>query len=1061
MAREDHDQAKAEFWKRKLMAYLHDPPDKPLKISGHQERADDYQRRGSLDVGDAVLERANLGRQEFDRFYPVCDHTAAAADRFPFPKPSSLLVAFGNNGAARVPHPLGGSTLELAPPNVQQAEEILQTCQPEPPLDWPLDERWWANFFLHWRRWPRAAAEKEGSLLYLPADTRIPDHSVWVHMAVVSALQACVEESGGRPELRPAFLLFQLGPVQDFIAQARSTRDLWSGSYLLSWLMAHAVKAVADELGPDVIIYPSLRGQPLFDRLHRATLYDQIHYPGKGGREEKLWERLGYESSEGRELLLTPTLPNRFLAVVPAGRGEELARAAERAVREELRRIAETCWQGLLQWRDSLCEASEGLESQWEGHHERWKRRFEGQIERWPQIAWQVFPWTPHDVEAALEAYERLTPGGSGARALRSLHRLAVEGIPREQRDPRYFTDDTCTRLNNPGFAWPYYYQATDWSLAARRQLRDFSPWKIDEHQAGALKDSLSGVEEVVGSEELWSALQRKRAWLFRSQDRLGAPNLVKRLWPQIYLKEEKGLPPKQVRSVPAVAAAAWHRRLCSLAKARKEVWEAILDVRNALSKHRRWLEEEGLTVSDAGQEIRWLQETDPDCFRIERIEELGAGRESPEAAAAQEIRETLNRLYKLKKPGTEEKLVAGPPSYVAVLALDGDEMGKWVGGEKTPPFLDQLAAEARQYFAPKLAELQGKAGEATETPVQRPLSPSYHLQFSEALANFSLYLVRPVVEHFGGLLVYSGGDDVLALLPATEALPCAVALRAAFRGEKSLEKLVPGAFEVLGENGGWIRRLYGDAPGSVAEECRPAWPLVVPGPRAECSVGVAVGHIHAPLQNLVRAARQAERRAKRELGRGACAVALYKRSGEILHWGFQWGEPAAKGDGQATIPAWSSDEVPALRLFQTFCELSQADPALGREASLSRRFAYHLREFVQPYAPPVRRPRLLEEVPDFRGREILLQEVRYALERHWSAGGAPEAEKKEEFLRLVESYLADLERRIERRLKEEEERKGKGKPSDHPEISLTGELVAGLTGLFDTANFILREEER
>ena len=30
---------------------------------------------------------------------------------------------------------------------------------------------------------------------------------------------------------------------EDFIAQAQSTRDLWSGSFLLSWLMAHAMKS--------------------------------------------------------------------------------------------------------------------------------------------------------------------------------------------------------------------------------------------------------------------------------------------------------------------------------------------------------------------------------------------------------------------------------------------------------------------------------------------------------------------------------------------------------------------------------------------------------------------------------------------------------------------------------------------------------------------------------------------------------------------------------------------------------------------------------------------------
>lgn len=40
-----------------------------------------------------------------------------------------------------------------------------------------------------------------------------------------------------------SLLKFQIGPVQDFIAAARSTRDLWSGSYLLSWLVAAGIKA--------------------------------------------------------------------------------------------------------------------------------------------------------------------------------------------------------------------------------------------------------------------------------------------------------------------------------------------------------------------------------------------------------------------------------------------------------------------------------------------------------------------------------------------------------------------------------------------------------------------------------------------------------------------------------------------------------------------------------------------------------------------------------------------------------------------------------------------------
>jgi len=46
------------------------------------------------------------------------------------------------------------------------------------------------------------------------------------------------------PESTPhALLKFQIGPVQEFIAQARSTRDLWSGSFLISWMMAKTSSA--------------------------------------------------------------------------------------------------------------------------------------------------------------------------------------------------------------------------------------------------------------------------------------------------------------------------------------------------------------------------------------------------------------------------------------------------------------------------------------------------------------------------------------------------------------------------------------------------------------------------------------------------------------------------------------------------------------------------------------------------------------------------------------------------------------------------------------------------
>jgi CRISPR-associated protein Cmr2 len=51
-------------------------------------------------------------------------------------------------------------------------------------------------------------------------------------------------------------LLVTLGPVQDFIAQARRTRDLWYGSHLLSELGRAAARSLVD--GSATLIFPAL-----------------------------------------------------------------------------------------------------------------------------------------------------------------------------------------------------------------------------------------------------------------------------------------------------------------------------------------------------------------------------------------------------------------------------------------------------------------------------------------------------------------------------------------------------------------------------------------------------------------------------------------------------------------------------------------------------------------------------------------------------------------------------------------------------------------------------------
>ena len=249
---------------------------------------------------------------------------------------------------------------------------------------------------------------------------------------------------------------------------------------------------------------------------------------------------------------------------------------------------------------------------------------------------------------------------------------------------------------------------------------------------------------------------------------------------------------------------------------------------------------------------------------------------------------------------------------YVAVLAFDGDKMGETV-----------------------------KAHGTTPTGLK---------QVSQTLSTFALEKVRGHVERHGGFLVYAGGDDVLALLPASRALACAKAVRDAFRNA-------------------------GTAAGYTLEG----------------SCGIAVGHRQAPLQMLVREAQRMEHVAKEKYNRGAVAVALYKRSGEIIEWGTKW------------------EEGRALELLEKTAELSQAE-------CLSARFPYALAALLRPYAfgsnPSV-------DAETMRG--IMRREFEHVLGRQ---GSRLTGDGLAGFLPLVSAYLESVTK---------EEKASDGKPAGKP----------------------------
>lgn len=816
------------LWQRKILAFLHDPPEKPYDYSPEHERK-----------AAAYLQTLGLSAEWKDK---QADWSAAAADRFIAPKGRQ---GTGLGGGVQFHHPLAGKGSILSAtdfPSQADAEKIISDSIPS--FQSVTDNQ--STFWNIWRLWlhyaithRNGANQNAGNLAYLPADTRIPDTSIWNHCSIVSAIESTRGEGG---EMAPAFLLFQIGPVQEFIAQAQSTRDLWSGSFLLSWIMAHAMKACADALGPDTIIFPSLRGQPLYDWLERSRL-EAAKFTGADGTESRnFWDDLELESNQS--LPLTPSFPNRFLAIVPAGFDVQGKICA--AFEKEWTNIGESC----LSW---LREKGHAIEGDALNH---WKH----QISNHWKLFWQVLPWS--DTEAALETLKQI-PGGSDA----SIHKAKNVATALEKRkDDR---DDRCFKNGklDAGWAWSAHYQLCQYQLDARRQTREFDAWH---GQNKSVKDAFSGKEEAVVFDE-WlkqAGQSREIGHLFRHNHPLGAPNLIKRIWHLAHLTAKRGFDKKEFAfpSVPSIAAEPWRNRALQAIAKGTDPW--ILAFKKAVENAQGLVEFD--TSNLPADESKWLNKVDASIFHTsfwENLKELNAEESAIRDSALAALR-SLHRSVKSK-----------PDKYYAVLALDGDEIGRWLSGEKTPKVREVITDESVDWFEAKIHD-ESKAW----LDGNRPLSPGYHLQFSEALANFGLHSARRIVEYHGGRLVYSGGDDVLAILPADEAIACAIGLRKAFQGDPTLAENYSKDFKIAPQ--GFVRLENG-------KPSEPTWNLLVPGPKATVSVGVAIGHIKEPLQDMIQEAQKAEKHAKSSLGRDALSIRLFKRSGEQVHWGAKFGSPA------------------------------------------------------------------------------------------------------------------------------------------------------------------------
>ena len=828
---------------KKLAAWLHDPAEKQLVLMrdpvGHEG--------GTCRVLRNELE---ISSKEFDH---RADHLAAAADRPNWPrqaggKPYPRFEAVHFSKHAQLIHPLSGERLDLPSLGLDiGVEEVRTSSQAHfQSLIQESDDR--KTFLAFWRFGPEAGkhAHELGELWRkLPADSRVPDHSIWSHLDTVCAIHTALAGDEQGPD-EPALLVMSFGPVQGFIGQARSTSDLWAGSHLLSSLVWEAMKPIVSHLGPDAVVFPALRGVPVVDEWLMS------HEVG-GDAFKRLFDDIDSElltEKTDTNPLFAASLPNKFMAIVPSRQAASLAERAVAAVRHAAKNWA-------MSAAERVYEAA-GIPI-----NDIAREQVNKQLAGFPEAQWAAAVWPVgkgDEYKDAKAARERLTA------ALDAIHPdLKQQGV----FDAKVWNiitkelqlKDLAFSFNpNAGVLYPAVYELAERSLAAAKSTRSFTHLLEEGHRCTLTGEAewlthdrnLLGLNRKDRSlQSVWGKLAaRKKTWV-KPGEHLGAIATLKRLWPTLFAERVKALTGADVRrfvvSTHALALSTTLDKLLSEPLS-MEKQVALSLLAGPCGDH------DAATLPRSL--MRKLNRL-PDAQRttLKRLPSLIEAQHDPMDGGfkmPEQVQRQLQVLFGSARPET----------YYALILMDGDRMGGWLAGNE-----DRFKLTYRETWHTQVrAEMEmferRDASLSAYLNTLRPVSPGRHGAISQALNDFSTRLARHVVEDCcKGKLLYAGGDDVLALVAVDDLFDCMQLLRLAYSGIAPHDDMRLGEHIGLLQQGGSGRqdrlllcRGFGLLDGRL---------MTLMGEKATASMGAVVAHHSAPLSAVLRELRAAESTAK------------------------------------------------------------------------------------------------------------------------------------------------------------------------------------------------------
>ena len=442
---------------------------------------------------------------------------------------------------------------------------------------------------------------------------------------------------------------FTIAGVQTFLDSARTTRDVWNGSYLMSYLMWKATEKALEAMlrtnhmqrcdTQSFVLIPAIQNQPFWQHwaLDRADNLDVAHFP------------------------------NTVLLIVPhdATMASQIAKEMELAVEGAWNDICKACRKPL----SSLL--NKGVSGRLWDYQLIWRR------DQSRRTAWQQI----------LEIY------------------TSVFQVP----DPKELAClGNQLGLDPKRGAAGQLFELSMRLLTARKALRDFEQTAQAGHRCSLCgsRSALANYEPAGGSkreqaplsfsakklDEFWEAVQRidSLKYAFRDGERLCAVCVVRRLAPVFYF--QRIFPQIQDRiyfpSTSTIATAAWVRDVLAAANSKQQVYTAVA---NFACRLRQW--QKSLNIDDppeallpyfekatsalgdfAGCDGHWFYEESYAPGQLRRNYGVAPGVPSNERCPLPALMDALRG-----------QVESSPDDYIAVILADGDRMGEWMSGRHKP----------------------------------------------------------------------------------------------------------------------------------------------------------------------------------------------------------------------------------------------------------------------------------------------------------------------------------------------------------------------------------------